>query len=100
MSKKLTVGVDIRDLRIAKTGSKTYLEEIYNQFNSNKYDCRFIFFDTSIPVYTGRYKFFKLIEHIRFLIWKQVILPVKASRNDWDIFYCTDYLCSYCSSGS
>ena len=44
MSKKIRVGLDIRDLRIAKTGSKTYLEEIYNQFKSGKYDCEFVFF--------------------------------------------------------
>jgi hypothetical protein len=61
MSKKIRVGLDIRDLRIAKTGSKTYLEEIYNQFKSGKYDCEFVFFDTSIPVYTGQFKLFKLI---------------------------------------
>lgn len=99
MSEKITVGVDIRDLRIAKTGSKTYLEEIYNQFKSNNYDCRFVFFDTSIPVYTGRYKFFKLIEHIRFLIWKQIILPIKAYRNNCDILFCTDYFLPYFSPG-
>src|SRR5690606_20379164 len=99
MSKKITVGVDIRDLRIAKTGSKTYLEEIYNQFKSNNYDCRFVFFDTSIPVYTGRYKIFKLIEHIRFLVWKQLILPIKAYRNNCDILFCTDYFLPYFTPG-
>ena len=66
MSQKIKVGLDIRDLRIAKTGSRTYLEEIYNQFNSDKYDCEFVYFDTSLPVYKGRYKAFKLIEHISF----------------------------------
>ena len=99
MSKKIRVGLDIRDLRIAKTGSRTYLEEVYNQFKSNKYDCEFIYFDTSIPVYTGRYKALKLIEHIRFFIWKQLILPVKARLNKCDILFCTDYFVPYFTPG-
>jgi len=99
MSKKIRVGLDIRDLRIAKTGSKTYLEEIYNQFKSDKYDCEFVFFDTSFPVYTGHYKLFKLIEHIRFIIWKQIMLPIKANFNKCDILFCTDYFVPYFTPG-
>lgn len=99
MSQKIKVGLDIRDLRIAKTGSRTYLEEIYNQFKSNKYDCEFVYFDTSFPVYTGRYKAFKLIEHIRFFFWKQLILPVKARLNKCDILFCTDYFVPYFTPG-
>ena len=66
MGKILKIGIDIRDLKIAKTGTKTYLEEICNTFkhlNNPKY--KFIFFDTKIPVYTGENKFLKLIEHLR-----------------------------------
>jgi len=99
MSQKIRVGLDIRDLRIAKTGSKTYLEEIYNQFKSDKYDCEFVFFDTSFPVYTGRYKLLKLIEHIRFIFWKQVILPIKTNLNKCDILFCTDYFVPYFTPG-
>lgn len=99
MPGKIIVGVDIRDLRIAKTGSRTYLEEIYNQFKSNNYDCEFVYFDTSFPVYTGRFKIFKLIEHIRFIIWKQITLPVKATINKCDILFCTDYFVPYFTPG-
>jgi len=99
MSKKIKIGLDIRDLRIAKTGSKTYLEEIYNQFKSDKYDCEFVFFDTSFPVYTGPLKLLKLIEHIRFTIWKQIILPIKANLSKCDILFCTDYFVPYFTPG-
>lgn len=99
MSDKIKVGLDIRDLRIAKTGSKTYLEEIYNQFKNNDYDCEFVYFDTSFPVYTGRYKVLKLIEHVRFLIWKQFMLPIKARWNKCDILFCTDYFVPYFTPG-
>ncbi|MBM3401569.1 MAG: glycosyltransferase family 4 protein [Bacteroidetes bacterium] len=99
MSEKIRIGLDIRDLRIAKTGSKTYLEEIYNQFKSKQYDCEFVFFDTSFPVYTGRYKLLKLTEHLRFFIWKQIMLPLKANLNRCDILFCTDYFVPYFTPG-
>ncbi len=99
MAEQIVVGVDIRDLRIAKTGGKTYLEEITLQFKKNQGECNFIFFDTSIPVYTGKYKIFKLIEHIRFFIWKQFILPLKAYINNCDILFCSDYFSPYFSPG-
>ena len=99
MSNKIRIGLDIRDLRIAKTGSRTYLEEIYNQFKSDKYECEFVFFDTSFPVYTGHNKLLKLIEHIRFIIWKQIILPIKANLNNCNILFCTDYFVPYFTPG-
>lgn len=99
MPEKIIVGVDIRDLRIAKTGSKTYLEEIYNQFKNNEYDCEFVFFDTAIPIYTGKLKIFKLVEHLRFFVWKQVVLPIKAYSNNCDVLFCTDYFLPYFSPG-
>ena len=91
MAKTIVVGLDIRDLRIAKTGARTYLEEIYKEFQKGRPGFRFHFFDTSIPVYTGRNKFFKLIEQARFIFWKQIILPVKAAAYGCDILFCTDY---------
>ena len=99
MPKRLKIGMDIRDLRIAKTGSKTYLEEIYHQFKSGNYDCDLVYFDTSFPVYTGRFKLLKLVEHIRFIIWKQIILPIKARINKVDILFCTDYFVPYFTPG-
>jgi len=91
MAKTIVVGLDIRDLRIAKTGARTYLEEIYKEFQKGRPGFRFHFFDTSIPVYTGRNKFLKLIEQLRFIFWKQIILPLKAASKGCDVLFCTDY---------
>lgn len=99
MSKRIKVGLDIRDLRIAKTGSKTYLEEIYRQFKKNNLDCDFVYFDTFIPVYTGQVKLFKLIEHIRYFFWKQFILPLLTLVNGCDVLFCTDYFLPWFSPG-
>src|SRR6478609_5779890 len=88
----MVIGVDIRDLRLARTGQKTTLEEICKQFSllENK-PHKFYFFDASFPVYTGRNKFRLMLEHIRQQLWKQIILPIKAWQKKCDIVYCNDY---------
>jgi glycosyltransferase involved in cell wall biosynthesis len=91
MKKKIIIGVDIRDLRVAKTGTKTYLEELCRAFKLLEDEsCLFRFIDTSVKVYQGNSKAGKYIEHIRYQLWKQLILPVKAWRRKCDILFCTD----------
>lgn len=91
MSKRLTIAVDVRDLRLAKTGTKTYLEEVCKAFKEiNDPSVRFCFLDTGLPVYTGEVKMFKLIEHFRYQLWKQLILPLKAFFKGADLVFCTD----------
>jgi glycosyltransferase involved in cell wall biosynthesis len=91
MPKPLTIGVDVRDLRVAKTGTKTYLEEIYKEFKKmNSGGLQFHFLDSSLPVYTGNSKVLKWIEHFKYQLWKQLGLPLKAFFKSCDIVFCTD----------
>jgi len=91
MPKPLKIAVDVRDLRLAKTGTRTYLEELCAEFKKSETDdLRFCFLDTMIPVYTGNNKLLKLTEHARYQLWKQVVLPLKAFFNRCDIVFCTD----------
>jgi len=99
MAEKLVVGIDIRDLKVAKTGARTYLQELVNEFKRNNHGCEIKFLDSSFRVYTGRNKFFKLVEHIRFFYWKQISLPVKAYYNNCDILFCADYFVPYVHLG-
>lgn len=101
MKKTLTVGVDIRDLKIAKTGTRTYLEEICRAFKklNNQQGVRFVFLDTKRGVYTGKNKVRKSIEHLRYFFWKQIQLPLKAKRNQCDVLFCTDFFVPYFSLG-
>jgi len=89
--KKIKVAIDTRDLRIAKTGAKTYLEEICIELKKGYPGFTFYFIDTWLPVYTGNNKIAKVIEHIRFFIWKQVLLPAICWFKNCDILFCTDY---------
>jgi glycosyltransferase involved in cell wall biosynthesis len=91
MPKPLTIGVDVRDLRVAKTGTKTYLEEICKEFKKmNSSELHFHFLDSSLPVYTGNIKTLKWIEHFKYQLWKQLGLPLKAFFKGCDIVFCTD----------
>lgn len=91
MKQILKIGVDVRDLKIAKTGARTYLEELCREFKKPDEAFEFIFLDTGIPVYTGKNSFLKLVEHFRFVIWKQCVLPLQAALKGCDIVFCTDY---------
>ncbi|MGZ3871975.1 MAG: hypothetical protein ACXVJD_03600, partial [Mucilaginibacter sp.] len=91
MQKTVTIGVDVRDLRIAKTGTLTYLEEVCREFKKmDREDVHFHFLDTVMPVYTGNNKALKWIEHLKYQLWKQVTLPLFAFLKRCDIVFCTD----------
>lgn len=95
---KCRVAVDVRDLRIAKTGVRTYLEELIREFKAQESDSlSFVFLDSTFAPYTGANKFFKLIEHIRFFIWKQISLPFLALINGCDVIFCVDFFVPFFS---
>ena len=76
----LKVAVDIRDVEIAKTGTLTFMEGLIDAFEQHKDTVTFFYFKPNIKPYTGNNPVLKIIEHISFFLWKQVILPHKAYR--------------------
>lgn len=91
MPKPLIIGVDIRDLRVAMTGTKTYLEELCFQFKKmESKELKFHFFDSERTIIIGKTKFHKILSHLNFHIWKQIILPYRTWKNGCDILFCTD----------
>lgn len=91
MGNKIKIAVDIRDLHIAKTGAKTYLEETCKVLAKGHPDFTILFINTRLPVYTGKNKVLKAVEHARFFCWKQISLPFLCLVKGVDILYCTDY---------
>jgi glycosyltransferase involved in cell wall biosynthesis len=91
--KKQKIGIDIRDLKIAKTGAHTYLSELCKAIKNSEQDLQFeyVFLDTRLPVYTGSSKIGKLWEQFNYILWKQVTLPIKACLNGCKLVFCTDY---------
>ena len=107
MKNKIIVGIDISDLKVAATGQKTFLSELYAQFksldvenvvdlintNSNKF--KFVYFTSPFPIIKSRSKFALLLQHIMFQVWKQILLPILAWLHRCDIVFCTDYFVPY-----
>jgi glycosyltransferase involved in cell wall biosynthesis len=90
----MIVGIDIRDLRIAQTGAKTYLSEIAKAWQALP-NANVVVLDTRHSVYKGNNKFLKAIEHIRFFWWKQFQLPRLAVKNNCTHLFCSDFFVPY-----
>ncbi len=90
MSTHLHIAIDVRDLKIAATGTKTYLDELINALKK-KSDCKIILLNTAWPTYWGHSLIGKTYEHISFFIWKQITLPLKTWLSGANVLICTDY---------
>lgn len=92
MEKKYRIGIDVRDLKKAKTGTYTYLNEITKSFRKmqNK-DTEIILLNCPFQVYTGKNYLLKIVEHILFFIWKQLALPLLCIHHKCNVLLCTDY---------
>jgi hypothetical protein len=67
----MRIGIDTRDLEIAKTGTKTYLEELLESFPLVAPQHRFIPLHPRLPVRNGSGIKNKILGHIDFVWWKQ-----------------------------
>src|SRR4051794_20176049 len=100
MPKPLTIGVDVRALRVDKTAIKTYMEELCSEFKKiNPDNIQFHFLDTSFSVYTGNSKIQRYAEHAKYQLWKQVILPLKGWSKICYIVFCADTCMPYIHLG-
>jgi len=88
----IRIGVDIRDLRLASTGTKTYLDELLKEFRKlHGVEINLKEFNSIWKPYWGHSKWGKALEHVQFFIWKQFTLPFKALFSNRDLLICTDY---------
>lgn len=89
---KIVIGVDILDLRFAKTGQKTFLEELYHQFLQNTDpQIAFVFLDAALPSFSRSSKLGIILNHLIYQWYKQVLLPYKAWRKGVKVLFCCDY---------
>jgi glycosyltransferase involved in cell wall biosynthesis len=86
------VGIDCRDLLIAKTGTKTYLSELLKAIGDKEVeDIRFFELKPLLKTIQSRSLFVKIVMHLQFIYWKQIVLPLLAKIKNCDILICTDY---------
>jgi len=88
----IRIGVDVRDLRLASTGTKTYLDELLKVFRKlDGVELELREFNSIWKPYWGHSKWGKALEHVQFFIWKQLTLPLKTLFSKRDVLICTDY---------
>lgn len=96
---KIRVAVDIRDLQIAATGTRVFLENLVIEFNKREAEFDFFYLNPNRVAYTGNNNALKIVEHIRYFYWKQIQLPIKAFKLKADIVFCSDFMVPYIKLG-
>ncbi len=94
--KKVTVLVDLHDLRVASTGIKTYIRELLKALEAIGSDK--ITVVTCPPIDQVDNKFFRenskwkaVIFHLFTIYWKQVVIPFKIRRHKIDVLISPDF---------
>jgi glycosyltransferase involved in cell wall biosynthesis len=88
----MRIAVDVRDLLIAKTGNRTYLEELSRALPEVTDRHKFIFLAPRWKPPAGNTVWHKILGHISLYLWKEVELPWRAWREGCDVVFCTDYI--------
>lgn len=96
---KIRVAIDIRDLQIAASGTKIFLENLVTEFKKNETEFDFFYLNQNRVAYTGNNKALKIVEHVRYFYWKQIQLPIKAYKLKADIVFCSDFMVPYIKLG-
>jgi glycosyltransferase involved in cell wall biosynthesis len=95
----IKVAVDVRDLQIAASGARSYLESLVIEFKKEHAGCSFYFLDAKTKAYTGNHFLLKLKEQLSYFLWKQFVLPYQAKQLGCRVLFCSDFMVPYFSLG-
>jgi len=97
--KKTKVYIDVFYYKTALSGIKTYIEELVQGLNKfGRRDVEYIFSHDIEKLknkqffINSKYRLVRWTFQLRYLIWKQVILPIKLLLNSADVLICPDYV--------
>jgi glycosyltransferase involved in cell wall biosynthesis len=97
--RKKRVYIDVFYYKTALSGLKTYIEELVNGAISHGSDEIEYIFSHDINKITNnqffinsKYRIIRWVFQLRYLIWKQIILPFNLLINKVDIVICPDYV--------
>ncbi len=97
--KKTKVYIDVFYYKTALSGIKTYIEELVQGLNKfGRRDVEYIFSHDIEKLknkqffINSKYRLVRWTFQLRYLIWKQVILPIKLLSNSADVLICPDYV--------
>ena len=97
--KKTKVYIDVFYYKTALSGIKTYIEELVQGINKyGSTDVEYIFSHDVEKLknrqffINSKYRLVRWSFQLRYLVWKQIILPVKLLSNSVDVLICPDYV--------
>jgi len=100
MSLPIRIAIDTRDLQKAFSGTHTYLQSLIHAWqNIESKTFEYILLGSQSKVYTGKQKWKKAAEHLQFLVWKQIRLPLLVKKNQCSILFCSDYFLPFFHPG-
>ena len=97
--RKIKVYIDVFYYKTALSGIKTYIEELV--YGSKKYGSKDVEYIFSYDIeklknkqffINSKFRLVRWIFQLIYLIWKQIILPIKLIFNKADIIICPDYV--------
>ncbi|MCA9977853.1 MAG: glycosyltransferase family 4 protein [Anaerolineales bacterium] len=88
----MRIAIDMRDLQIARTGNRTYLEEVSRALVEVAPEHEFIFLSPAKQLAKAETAVQKIKGHIAFYLWKEITLPWLAWREQCHVIFCTDYV--------
>ena len=97
--KKTKVYIDVFYYKTALSGIKTYIEELVKGFNKyGRKDVEYIFSHDLEKLknkqffINSKFRFVRWFFQLRYIVWKQIILPIKLFNSSADILICPDYI--------
>jgi len=97
--KKTKVYIDVFYYKTALSGIKTYIEELVQGLNKyGSKDVEYIFSHDIEKLknrqffINSKYRLVRWAFQLRYIVWKQIILPIKLLSNSADVLICPDYV--------
>ena len=97
--RKKRVYIDIFYYKTALSGIKTYIEELVSASKTHGSDEIEYIFSHDIKkiinnqfFVNSKFRIIRWIFQLRYLVWKQVVLPIKLLLNSADVLICPDYV--------
>ncbi len=88
----MRIAIDTRDLQVARTGARTYLEELCRVFPQVFPQHEFVFLSPKRAVPERKTAVQKVFGHLSFYWWKEAQLPWLAWWHKSDLLFCSDYV--------
>jgi glycosyltransferase involved in cell wall biosynthesis len=98
-NKPIKVAVDVRDLQIAASGARSYLQSLVIELKKEHPGFIFYFLDATNKAYTDNHFLLKIKEQLSYFFWKQIVLPYKSKVLGCQVLFCSDFMVPYFSLG-